>query len=196
MCRESQRKLTIQWANRNSIQIYIAVGKRGKTVRTSRDCFWFYLWLDESCSKARENCANESPLVSVLLLIGWKLFQSAGKLCERVTIGFGFTSDWMKAVPKRGKTVRTSNHWFRFYFWLDESCCEARENCANESRFVSVFLLIGWKLLRSAGKLCERVTIGFSFTSDWMNAVAKRGKTVRTSGFSIISDWMWGGASL
>ena len=44
------------------------------------------------------------------------LTQSAGKSCERVTIGFGFTSDWMKRWRESFKPIASCRKCKTNYF--------------------------------------------------------------------------------
>ena len=76
------------------------------------------------------------------------LTQSAGKSCERVTIGFGFTSDWMKRWRESFKPIASCRKCKTNYFstlkwkplYVLETCVSVSRPCRLPEFYVKMLL--------------------------------------------------------
>ena len=76
------------------------------------------------------------------------LTQSAGKSCERVTIGFGFTSDWMKRWRESFKPIascrKCKTNYFSTLKWKPLYLFQAGSAGLNQQRKFVYWPLWGW----------------------------------------------------
>ena len=112
------------------------------------------------------------------------LTQSAGKSCERVTIGFGFTSDWMKRWRESFKPIA--------------SCRKCKTNYFSTLKWKPLYMVKIPSRIRSSGKIAVRGLWVPQNKNDLMNNFLHdivirvgKGKYLLSSVNSVSTFWIW-----